>query len=54
MPAAALNSVSEHGVEPLLREEKPFKRLAGFWREPERLRAAGVCHDPQRLEAQGE
>jgi hypothetical protein len=53
MPVAALIGVSEHLVEPLLREKELFKRFAGVWREPKRLRATGVRHDPQRREAKG-
>jgi len=54
MLAVALIGVSEHGVEPLLREKEPLQCLAGVWREPERLRAARMREDPERLEAEGE
>ena len=50
MLAAALIGVSEHGVEPLLREEEPLQRLARGRREPKRLRAARVRYDPEWLE----
>src|SRR5262249_46224327 len=51
--AAALNSVSEHGVEPLLREKEPLQRLARVGRKPECLGATWMHHDPQWLEADG-